>query len=48
MKMMTLMMTITNFSETKRQGKNKGSRIWEWGWEEIRAFWPEYLPLMKT
>ena len=28
--MMTLMMTITNFSETK-EWKNKGSRIWGGG-----------------
>ena len=29
-------MTITNFSETKEQGRNKGSKIWGVG-EEVRV-----------
>ena len=34
--MMTMMMT-TNFSEIKKQGRNKGCEIWGGG-EEIRVF----------
>ena len=41
--MMTLMMT-TNFSEIKKkQGRNRGFKIWERG--RNKGFWPEYLPL---
>ena len=39
--MMTMMMT-TN-SETKKQERNKGFKIWEWG--RNKGFCPEYLPL---
>ena len=43
MKMMTMMMT-TNFSERKKQGRNKSFKIWGWGRNKV--FWPEYLPLV--
>ena len=40
--MMTRMMT-SNFSEIKKQGRNKGFKIQGWG--RNKSFWPEYLPL---
>ena len=35
-------MMTTNFSETKKQGRNKGFKIWGGG---EQGFWPEYLPM---
>ena len=43
--MMTLIVMITNFSETKQQGRNKASRIWGAG--KNKGFWPEYLPMIQ-
>ena len=48
MKMMT-MMTTTNFSEIKKQGRNKGFKIGGGGGggggERNKSFWSEYLPI---
>ena len=39
--MMTLMMMITIFSGKKKQGRNKGSRIWGEGeWGRKKGVWP--------
>ena len=48
MKMMTLVITITNFS-LKKQGRSKVCRIWggAWEWGINTGFWLEYL-LMQT
>ena len=44
--MMTMMMT-TNFSEIKKQGRNKGCEIWG-GWGRNKGFWSEYLSLTES
>ena len=41
---MMTMMTTTNFSGTKRQGRKKGFKIWG-GWGRNKGFWPEYLQI---
>ena len=40
---MMAMMT-KNFSEIKKQGRNKDFKIW--GWSRNKGFWPEYLPVL--
>ena len=45
---MMAMMMNTNFSEIKKQKRNKAFKIWGWGgsWGRNKGFWPEYLPLI--
>ena len=43
--MMTMMAT-KNFSEIKKQGRNKDFKIW--GWRRNKVFWSKYSPMVSS